>query len=699
MAVGKKITELSRESKNNLTGDGTFVYVVNNNVSKHVDLNSLLYNYTLIPRNIAANAITVDKIANGAIEAGKIAANAINDTHIQALAINADKVAANAITVAKIADGAIEAGKIAANAVNETHIQDLTINADKIAVNAITETKIASNSISTGKIQSNAITANKISAGSVTTNKLLVTSRGAALNADPGFQDSSAWVEWTGNTAAFGTTTSGAVGNRVLRSTDGTAWYNSAELLPLDRTKTYRIKGTARRNGTANGKLYIGVALFDSSGVNITGDGAQWFYGAASALTLPDTSFKNYSAEFGFDTDNPFPANARSMKPLVILNYTGTIGYMEAQDIRIEEKINGELIVDGVITAAKIAANAITAGKIAANAVTAGTIAAGAVTANEIKAGTITASQIAAGTITSTQIKAGTITGNNITAYSLSAAQIATGAITSRNIAAGAITASDIASGTISSAIFTLNTNSGVIKSNNYSNTAGFQIRGSGDAVFNDVTIRGTIKQSKIIVDDSVNLYRSDALTKPAKPTMRVRGYDTSGVVYASNYGPTELRGQRVYESQVKIYGRNATGATIDNRFLCDSSNNLTLDITADAHYWSNDTEPPPIAPRIAISNNNGSTWDYYTQLSGQTAQQFDISMEDIDYEGFNPSPFVDTHTRMQWAWRKGRIVLLNVAANAILTIAIELIPRSDNGIPAAQYRNLNLDVQVSNWN
>ena len=36
MAVGKKITELIKEVKSNLSSDGTLVYVVNNNVSRQV---------------------------------------------------------------------------------------------------------------------------------------------------------------------------------------------------------------------------------------------------------------------------------------------------------------------------------------------------------------------------------------------------------------------------------------------------------------------------------------------------------------------------------------------------------------------------------------------------------------------------------------------------------------------------------------
>ena len=835
MAAGKKLTELSKEVKSNLSNDSTLVYVVNNNESKQVDLDNLLFDGIITSNKIAANSITVDKItpetinaikisaaqintgdivaqvissleiygnqivdnsitadqiadlainadkiaanaitvtkiADDAITAGKIAANAVNETHIQSLAINADKIAENAVTVAKIADNAIEAGKIAANAVNDTHIQDLAINADKIAENAITvtkiaddaieagkiaanavnethiaalavtagkiaensitETKIENNSISTGKIQSNAITTNEISAGAVTTNKLLVTGRGAALNSDPGCQDSSAWVKYPSSLsdATFTTITDGLVGNNVIRGSNRT-WYNGADRLPFDPNKTYRIRGVVRRSSaTANGTCYIGVALFDASGNNVAGNGSQWFYIGGGSF-VPGTDFTLHSGEFGFDTTKTFPANARTMTPLIILSYNGTIGYMEAQDLRIEEKIDGELIVDGAITAGKIATGAITAAEIAAGTITGseiaagtitgseiaagtittGKIATGAITANEIAASTITANEIAAGAVTSTvilanaittdKIAAGAIEANEIAANAIEAGKIAAGAVTANEIAAGAVTANTISSGTINSATFTLNTTSGVIQSNNYSNSAGFRIRGNGDAVFNDVTIRGTIKQSKIIVDDSVSLYRSDALAKPAKPTMRVRGYDTSGVVYAPNHPTNSLRGQKAYKSQVKIYGRNATGALIDNRFLCDSSNDLTLDITAHVHYYTDTDGPVPNAPRIAISNNNGSTWTYYNTTTGATSVIFDESMRDIDYENWDPNPNADTHTRMQYAWRKGRIVLPNVASNAILTIAIELIPRSDNQIQIAQYRNLNLDVQVSNWN
>ena len=66
--------------------------------------------------------------------------------------------------------------------------------------------------------------------------------------------------------------------------------------------------------------------------------------------------------------------------------------------------IDGDLIVDGTISASQIQANAITANEIAANTITANEISAGTVTATEISAGTITANEIATGTITSDKI-------------------------------------------------------------------------------------------------------------------------------------------------------------------------------------------------------------------------------------------------------------------------------------------------------
>jgi hypothetical protein len=87
---------------------------------------------------------------------------------------------------------------------------------------------------------------------------------------------------------------------------------------------------------------------------------------------------------------------------------------MYMRNLRIEELVEGSIIVDGAITATKIAANAVTADKVIAGAITAGKIAAGAVTAVELAAGSVTAGKVAAGAISAAEIVVGTITADRI---------------------------------------------------------------------------------------------------------------------------------------------------------------------------------------------------------------------------------------------------------------------------------------------
>ena len=68
MAVGKKITELNKEVKSNLSNDGTLVYVVNNKVSKQVDLDNLLFDGIITSNKIAANAITAREVTASVLQ-------------------------------------------------------------------------------------------------------------------------------------------------------------------------------------------------------------------------------------------------------------------------------------------------------------------------------------------------------------------------------------------------------------------------------------------------------------------------------------------------------------------------------------------------------------------------------------------------------------------------------------------------------
>lgn len=243
---------------------------------------------------------------------------------------------------------------------------------------------IAAGSVTADQLAANAVTAGKIQAGAITADKLYIGAQGAALNIDPNVTDPSAWVKYLGANAQFASITDGYIGTSVIQNagfdTNG-AWYNGSPRIPLDPTKTYRVRSWARATNSANGQFIIGVALFDSTGANIAGDGLQWFYAATSN---PTTIWTSFSGTFGFGTTKPIPNNARFMAPLVVLNRGGSVGFWQAQDIRIEEVLPATLIQDGAITTDKIAANAITAGKIAANTITAAQIAANSITSDRI---------------------------------------------------------------------------------------------------------------------------------------------------------------------------------------------------------------------------------------------------------------------------------------------------------------------------
>jgi hypothetical protein len=93
-------------------------------------------NGSILNADLAADAVTEDKIANGAVTLNKIA-----DV---------------AITAAKIADGTITTAKLVDNVITESKITNLTITGAKLAEGTIENSKIANGTILNAKIASDA---------------------------------------------------------------------------------------------------------------------------------------------------------------------------------------------------------------------------------------------------------------------------------------------------------------------------------------------------------------------------------------------------------------------------------------------------------------------------------------------------------------------------------------------------------------
>ena len=171
----------------------------------------------------------------------------------------------------------------------------------------------------------------------------------------------------------------------------------------------FEVKSNVKASSTKGGSdsVYCGVniGLYGK-----LGDGNNFYQ-------VPSSGYKGdaNSTEGHINVWTTLPANARSFGVFLQLagwdNWSGTCRIKNVQVFRMS---SGELIVDGAVTADKIAANAVTADKIAANAVTADKIEANAVTADKIAANAITSSKLSADAITGKTITGGIINGTEI---------------------------------------------------------------------------------------------------------------------------------------------------------------------------------------------------------------------------------------------------------------------------------------------
>lgn len=308
-----------------------------------------------------------------------------------------DEILAGTVGTTQIADNAVTTAKLVAESVV----------AGKIAAGAVETTKLAASAVTADKLAANSVTAGKVAAKAITTEKLLVSGMGASLWGDTCFQDPSAWVvsNWHG-LPIQATVSDGIAGGTTMRTPTGTgSSVRGARRVPVTVGKTYRISLYARRSSDANGFLYLRI---DGSTAE---SGSYEERGYWIESVYPGTAWTRYTATVV--AAQPF------WSPMVLLNYAATAGWMEAQDIRIEEVIPGELIVDGAIVAQKIATNAVTADKVAASAITADKIAANAVTATQIAAAAVTTGKIAAGAVTANEIAANAVTASKVAAQSI----------------------------------------------------------------------------------------------------------------------------------------------------------------------------------------------------------------------------------------------------------------------------------------
>ncbi|MDR2297839.1 MAG: hypothetical protein LBE30_05800 [Comamonas sp.] len=408
---------------------------------------------------IAANAVTATQIAAGTITAAEIASGAITTVKIAANAVTAAQIAAGTITAAELAAGSVTTAKLAAGAVTANELAANAVTAGKIAANAITADNLQANSVTTAKIATGAVSANEIAAGAITALKLAITSQDT-VNIDPFFEDLSLW-------SSAGLTRkqiAGSPGPNVIAASTSISFVPTGTKFAIDTSKTYLLETWFMASATSPNRGFAQVRFFDVNGTQVVGAdavAAGWpatnnsgstgnFYFPGTGMVTA-TTWTRHTITVGPEGTAKFPGKAAYMTIGAFLNYAGAAPIVESYwgGVRVIEMSRGELIVDGAITAAKIAAKTITAAEIAAGAITATELAANSVTAGKIAANAVTATQIAAGTITAAEIASGAITTVKIAANAVTAAQIAAGTITAAELAAGSVTTAKIAAGAI----------------------------------------------------------------------------------------------------------------------------------------------------------------------------------------------------------------------------------------------------------
>ncbi|NKJ04123.1 phage tail protein [Rhizobium sp. SG741] len=260
--------------------------------------------------------------------------------------------------------------------------------------------------VTNGGIVANAITADKIAANAITA-KSLVLQDWENLVPDNQFQTASAWLSRPANVAVQPITTQAFTSKGSLEFTyAGNGGYQLAA-----QSTSFPV--------TAGQQYLASIQMVRTSGTKLN-VWARIHWTGVDGLTLSPDVWGDIANTGGpnavggvqtFSSTVTPPANAFGglVRIYVQTLSTQTDGNISFGGISILRKASASLIIDGAITADKIAANAVIAGKVAANAVTAGTIAANAVTAGTIAAGAVSAGQIAAGAITTDKLAAGSI--------------------------------------------------------------------------------------------------------------------------------------------------------------------------------------------------------------------------------------------------------------------------------------------------
>lgn len=337
---------------------------------------------TAVPAADISGQLIATQIANNSIGSAKIVDNSIITSKLADAAVELGKLAANSVDSSKILANAITADKIVANA----------ITADKINANAITADKIAANAVTTSKIVAGAVTADTIAANAIVASKLAITN--SDIFPDRGFRDLT-WHNLNGLSNIFVDDASQPDQPlRILRFTPG-AVDRFTSTVQADNGEVFSIRVRIFISGDAAGWWgstihFPGLGWVNPAPTSTRADVDSNGYPVIdmASTTIPKGVWNTYTV------NQVFSNIVNQVKALNIRHRSGLTAGQVSMSWEVVRAASAELIVDGAITATKVAANAITADKIKAGAVTAAKIAVTELSSITANVGTLTAGVI-----------------------------------------------------------------------------------------------------------------------------------------------------------------------------------------------------------------------------------------------------------------------------------------------------------------
>lgn len=300
---------------------------------------------------ITAGSITTALLSASAITAGTIAAGAIQTVHISASTIQGQHIQAGTISGTYIAATTISGSHIVAGTIQGTHISASTIQGTHISASTIQGTHISASTIKGTHISASTIQGTHISASTIQASHMLVKGGvGGALNSDPGCIDPTAWESGAAALSTFSYYgLNGKVGDGMFKAGTGTIALSNP--FSVDTSKTYRFHMWAQ-DWASNGTTRLRINWFKASGTVASAVRAY------DEVAITATAMTDYAWTL-FESSASAPSDAGLAKLAVHFNDGGSAGTVWVQDIRCEEVIPATLIVDGAISAQKIAARAI----------------------------------------------------------------------------------------------------------------------------------------------------------------------------------------------------------------------------------------------------------------------------------------------------------------------------------------------------